>query len=54
MSKLIQALLLVIVGLAVLSAAGPAVARVVEALTPLIVTAGIVTGVLRLVWWHTR
>ena len=54
MSKLIQALLLglVIVGLVV--SAGPTITQIIKAIVPLVVALGIVTAVLRIVWWYTR
>ncbi|HEY7829535.1 MAG TPA: hypothetical protein VIC06_03100 [Solirubrobacteraceae bacterium] len=54
MNKLIQALLLVLVGLAVLAAATPALTKLAHAAVPLIVTAGVVVAALRVVWAATR
>jgi hypothetical protein len=54
MTKLISTLAIIVVGLVALSAVGPALARLVSALVPLILVVGIVVAVLRLVWWYTR
>ena len=54
MNKLIQTVLLVLVGLAVLAAASPALTRLSGALVPLILVVGIVVAVLRAVWFYTR
>jgi hypothetical protein len=53
-NKLIQALLLVIIGLVVLAAASPALTKLVHSLVPLVVMAGVVVAVLRIVWAATR
>jgi hypothetical protein len=54
MSKLIQTLLLVIVGLVALAAAGPTISRLITALVPLVLVVGIVVAVLQLVAYYTR
>lgn len=54
MSKLIQGLLLAIVGLVVLEAAGPTITRLIQALVPLVLVVGIVVAVLQLVRYYTR
>jgi hypothetical protein len=54
MSKLVQALLLVIVGLAALITAGPTITRLVRALVPLVLVVGVVVAVLQLVRYFTR
>jgi hypothetical protein len=53
-NKLVQALLLVIVGLVVLAAAGPTISRLITALVPLVLVVGIVVAVLQLVRFYTR
>lgn len=53
MTRLIQAGLIGIVGLAALVAAGPSLVRLVQALLPLVLVAGVVAAVLRMVWWLT-
>jgi hypothetical protein len=45
---------LIVVGLGALLAAGPALARLAGALVPLVLVVGVVTAVLRLVWFYTR
>ncbi len=54
MNKLVSTLIIMVVGLATLAAAGPALARVVAALVPLVLVVGVVVAVLRLVWFYTR
>jgi len=54
MTKLTSTALLLIVGLGVLAAAAPALARLVHALVPLVLVVGIVVAVLRVVWFYTR
>jgi predicted exporter len=54
MSKLIQALLLGVVGLVILTAAGPTLERLVRALVPVVLVIGIVVAVLKLVGYLTR
>lgn len=51
---MIQTLLLVLVGLAVLAAASPALGRLASALVPLVVVVGLVIALLRIVWFYTR
>ena len=53
MTRLIQTLVLAIVGLAALAAAGPVLIRLVGALVPLVLVVGVVVAVLRAVWWMT-
>ena len=53
MSKLIQAVLLGLVGLTVLAAATPALIKLAGALVTPIVAFGIVAALLRCVWWLT-
>lgn len=54
MNKLSESLLVGIVGLVVLTAAGPTISRLVGALVPLILVAGIAAAVLQLVHYYTR
>ncbi|MGD0453448.1 MAG: hypothetical protein ABSB69_07605 [Solirubrobacteraceae bacterium] len=54
MNKLLQAALLGIVGLVVLTAAAPTITQIIKAIVPLVVAIGIVAAVLRLVWFYTR
>jgi hypothetical protein len=54
MTKLIQALLLGIVGLVVLAAASPALTKLVHSAIPLLAVAGIVGSLVRIVWFYTR
>jgi hypothetical protein len=54
MSKLVQALLLGIVALVALDAAGPTITRLLQALVPLVLVVGIVLAVLQLVRYFTR
>jgi hypothetical protein len=53
-TKIVPTLLVVVVGLAALSAVGPTLVRVIGALVPLVLVAGVVIAVLRLVWFYTR
>jgi hypothetical protein len=53
MTKLIQAVLLALVGLVVLASATPALTKLAGALVPLVVVVGIVLALLRCVWWLT-
>jgi hypothetical protein len=53
MTRLIQTLVLAVVGLAALAAATPALTRLVGALIPLTLVIGVVAAVLRMVWWMT-
>jgi hypothetical protein len=50
----LSTVLLVVVGLVALSAAGPTLARLIAALVPLVLAVGIVVAVLRVVWFYTR
>jgi hypothetical protein len=52
--KFIPTLVMLVVGVAAVAAAAPALMRVTDALIPLILVAGIVTAVLRLVWFYTQ
>ena len=54
MSRLIQALLCGIFGLAALIAAAPAITKLADALIPLVLVIGVVIAVLRVVWAATR
>lgn len=54
MTKLLSTLVLVVVGLMMLSAAGPTIAHLVNALVPLVLVIGVVGAVLRVVWFYTR
>jgi hypothetical protein len=54
MTKIVSTLLVVVVGLAAISAAGPTLTRLVGALVPLVLVVGVVIAVLRLVWFYTR
>ena len=54
MTKLLSTLAIMILGLAALAVASPALARLTSALVPLVLVVGVVAAVLRLVWFHTR
>lgn len=54
MNKLIQAILLVLVGLVVLTAAGPTLIKLAGALVTPILVGGIVAALIRCVWFYTR
>jgi hypothetical protein len=54
MSKLIQALLLAIVGLVVLTSAGPTIGRLIAALGPVVLEVCIGVAILQLVCDFTR
>ncbi len=54
MTKLLSTLAIVIVGLAALAFAGPALTQLIDLLVPLVLVAGIVAAVLRIVWAYTR
>lgn len=54
MSKAIEALVLGVVGLVVLVAAGPTVTKLVHALVPLVLVVGAVVAVLQVVRYLTR
>jgi hypothetical protein len=54
MTKLISTLLVVVVGLVALAAAGPGLAKLASSLVPLVLVLGIVIAMLRLVWFLTR
>jgi hypothetical protein len=53
-SKLVTALAVSIGGLVVLATVGPTLTRLIGALVPLVLVAGIVAAVLRLTWSYTR
>jgi hypothetical protein len=53
-NRLIQTLLLVFAGLAVLAAAGPELGRLAGALVPLVTVLFVGAAVLRIVWFYTR
>jgi hypothetical protein len=53
MNRLVQALLLGIVGLAVLAAVTPGLIKLAGALVPLVLVLGVGAAVLRCVWWLT-
>jgi hypothetical protein len=54
MTRLVQAILLMVVGLMAVGAVAPALARLAGALTPLVLVIGIVAAVLQLVRYFTR
>lgn len=54
MNRLVSLVAFGVVGLAALAVASPALARLISALVPLVLVAGIVAVVLRLVWSYTR
>lgn len=54
MNKLIQTILLVLVGLVVLTAAGPILIKLTGALVTPILVGGIVAALIRCVWFYTR
>ena len=54
MTKLLSTVMLLVVGLAALAVAGPALGKLVSALVPFVVVAGVVAALLRWVWWYTR
>ena len=53
MNKLITALIVAIVALAVLVSAGPTLVALMHQLAPLVLAVGLVVGVLRLIWYWT-
>jgi hypothetical protein len=53
-NKLIQIMLIAIVGLAALITAGPTITRLVQALVPLVLVVGFVVAILQLVRYFTR
>jgi hypothetical protein len=53
-SKLIQVLVLVIVGLVVVVAAGPTITKLAGVLVPLVLVVGVVVALLKCVWFYTR
>jgi hypothetical protein len=53
-NRLVEVVVLGIVGLVVLTAAGPTISRLIAALVPLVLVVGIVVAVLRLVGYYTR
>jgi hypothetical protein len=54
MTKLLSTLVMVVVALAALALAGPALTRLINSLVPLVLVVGIVAAVLRLMWAYTR
>jgi len=54
MKGLIQAGLMVLVGLVVLAAAGPTLTKLAGALIPLVLFVGVVVALIRCVWFYTR
>lgn len=54
MNKLVSALMVAVVGLVVLAAAGPTITKLIHALVPFVLVLGIVGAVLRWVWFYTR
>lgn len=54
MNKLVSLVMMGLLGLVVLTAAGPIFVKLVNSLVPLVVVAGIVIAVLRVVWYLTN
>jgi hypothetical protein len=54
MTKLLQTVGLVVVGLVTIAVASPAFTNLIHAIVPLIVTVGVVIVLLRIVWFYTR
>lgn len=54
MTKPVQLVVALVVGLVALAAAGPTLARLFHAAVPLVLVVGVVVAVLRVVWWYTR
>jgi|HubBroStandDraft_6_1064221.scaffolds.fasta_scaffold202592_3 hypothetical protein len=54
MNRLASILVIAVIGLAVLTAAGPALTHLVQSITPLVLVIGIVAAALRVVWFYTR
>jgi hypothetical protein len=54
MSKAIETLVLGIVALVVLVAAGPTISRLVQAIVPLVLVVGVVVAILQVVRYLTR
>lgn len=54
MKHLVSALLLIAVVVIGLALAAPALSRLATAIVPLVIVAGVVAAVLRLVWAYTR
>ena len=54
MNKLLSTVGLIVIGLVVLTAATLALTRLLHALPPVILVAGIILGALRVVWAATR
>jgi hypothetical protein len=50
----VNRLIVAVVGLVVLMAAGPMIVAVIHAVIPLIAVAGVVAMVARVVWFYTR
>jgi hypothetical protein len=53
-TKVVQSLALAVVGLVAIAAVGPALARLISAMVPLVLVVGGVAAVLRTVWFYTR
>jgi hypothetical protein len=53
-TKLVSALLVVLMMVVALAAVGPRIAQIISALVPLVLVVGIVASVLRAVWFYTR
>lgn len=54
MKALVSTLFLIVAVLATVAVAAPALTRLLGALVPLVLVAGIVAAVLRLIWAYTR
>ena len=54
MTKFLSTISLVVLTLAALAFAGPALAKLIAALIPLVLVVGIIAAALRLVWTYTR
>lgn len=54
MNRLLSLVVFGVVGLVAFAAAGPALTRLIAAIVPLVLVAGIVAALLRLVWSYTR
>lgn len=54
MRNLVNFLVLGVIGLVVLAAAGPAISHLISAAVPLVLVVGIVVAVLKLVFHYTR
>jgi hypothetical protein len=54
MTKLLQAVGLVVVGLVTIAVASPVFTNLIHALIPLVITVGVVIALLRAAWFYTR